>query len=165
MPTWLKASNSGTPEGMYLVGMCYLRGYGGLDADTDKAIDLLNKSASKEFGLAQNQLGICYDFEEGVEVVSEKAVEWYQKAVQQKELSAYFNLAESYENGTGVEEDLSEAIKLYKKAAEGGFVMAIQRLITVYAYGEGDIKLDQTELIKWYQTLGDVLGIGKARHD
>ena len=77
---------------------------------------------------AQNDLGVCYQFGQGVERDYYEAVKWYRKAAAQGHASAQNNLGACYEYGQGVEKDLKEAVKWYMMAAEQGNAKAKENL-------------------------------------
>ena len=77
---------------------------------------------------AQNNLGDCYYYGNGVEQDYAEAVKWYRKAADQGEASAQFNLGKSYYNGDGVKKDYVEAVKWYRKAADQGDEEAKEKL-------------------------------------
>lgn len=79
---------------------------------------------------AQLNLGVMYDFGQGVPEDDVEAVKWYRKAAEQGLAQAQFNLAVMYDDGEGVPEDDDEAVKWYRKAAEQGLAEAQLKLAT-----------------------------------
>ena len=85
----------------------------------------------------------------------------------------------------GIEKNLQEAVKWYQKAAEQGHVNAINRLKenfallynaqsgdaaaqyelgNCYSVGDGGVKQDDTEAVKWYRKAAEQ-GHADAQHD
>lgn len=69
---------------------------------------------------AQHELGIMYDYGQGVTKNEAEAMKWYRKAADQGLAVAQFYLGWMYEDGRGVQKDIDQAHKWYKKAAEQG---------------------------------------------
>lgn len=74
----------------------------------------------QEYAPAQNQLGECYAFGNGVEQDYQKALEWYMKAADQNDSEAQYNIGVCYFAGNGVEADWYKAVEWYKKSADNG---------------------------------------------
>ncbi len=68
-------------------------------------------------GDAQNNLGIMYDYGQGVPQDDAKAVEWYRKAAEQGNAGAQYNLGVMYGKGQGVPQDYAQAHMWYNLAA------------------------------------------------
>jgi len=152
---WKVAAEKGSVEAMWLLGRCFLDGYGGVEADTEKANSLITKSAEKGFGLAQNELGYNNEHGEGVAEDVKKALSWYRKAAEQGEPVGCQNLGRLYDSGIGVEESKKDAIQWYGKAAEKGYQASIRRLASLYESGFRDMKANPAEAVKWYRKLGE----------
>ena len=107
--------------------------------------------ASSELGFshAQNNLGNCYYYGNGVEQDYNKALKWFHKSAEQGYHWGQYNLGERYYNGDGVEQDYNEAIKWFKKSAENNNSWAQNALGNAYYNGLG-IKQDYYEAVKWY---------------
>jgi TPR repeat protein len=86
---------------------------------------------------AQNNLGYCYQYGQGVEMNYGEAVKWYKLSVEQGQASAENNLGFCYQCGIGVKKDLSEAVRLYKSSAEKGYAVAMYNLGLCYLNGMG----------------------------
>jgi serine/threonine protein kinase len=61
-----------------------------------KAIKWYRKAAEQGNASAQNNLGFCYEYGEGVEQDYEEAIKWYRKAAEQGNASAQYSLDELY---------------------------------------------------------------------
>ena len=86
--------------------------------NANHAIELYLKSAEQGYAVAQYNLGLCYEFGEGVEQDFVKSAEWYEKSAEQGHAVAQYHLAYYYEMGKGVKKDISKAYELYKKSAD-----------------------------------------------
>ena len=113
------------------------------------AFTLYSLTAEKDLAKAQNGLGECYYFGNGVEKDFDKAVKLYAKAAEQGNTTAQCNLGYCYYNGDGVEKDLAKAVEWYAKAAEEGNTTAQCNLGVCYAYGKG-IEKDLNKAAEWY---------------
>ncbi len=70
--------------------------------------------------VAQFNLGVKYDFGQGVEKDPVQAVRWYRLAAAQGHGGAQFNLAGMYFEGLGVPRDLVRATMWFTLSAEAG---------------------------------------------
>ncbi len=70
--------------------------------------------------IAQFNLGVKYDFGQGVEKDPAHAVRWYRLAAAQGHGGAQFNLAGMYFEGLGVQRDLVRATMWFTLSAEAG---------------------------------------------
>jgi uncharacterized protein len=72
---------------------------------TKEDIGRIRALAEQGDATAQLNLGVRYDFGEGVPEDDAEAVKWYRKAAEQGDAKAQFNLGFRYANGEGVPED------------------------------------------------------------
>ena len=86
---------------------------------------------------AQNNLGLMYDYGEGVAVDDVEAVRWFRLAAAQDYADAQKNLGLMYDYGEGVEENDAEAVRLYQLAAEQENAGAQNNLALQYRAGDG----------------------------
>ena len=119
-----------------------------------EAVKWWRKSAEQGHASAQNNLGECYYYGQGVAQDYAKAAKWYRKAAEQGRASAQYNLGWCYYNGRGVAQDYAEAVKWYRKAAEQGHAAAQYNLGWCYDKGKG-VAQNQSEAIKWYRKAAD----------
>ena len=118
---------------------------------------------------AQYNLGVMYDYGEGVPENNAEAIKWYRLAAEQGnanaqshlfeetkvlaekgEAFAQYNLGVMYENGKGVPENDADAVKWYRLAAEQGRARAQNNLGVMYENGEG-VHENDVEAIKWFR--------------
>ena len=74
------------------------------------------KPAEQGYATAQFNLGVMYDFGEGVPENDAEAVKWYRLAAEQGHARAQFNLGVMYANGEGVLRSGAAAADWYYKA-------------------------------------------------
>ena len=86
---------------------------------------------------AQFNLGIMYEYGDGVPENDAEAVKWYRKAADQGYADAQYNLGLMYNDGEGVPENDAEAVKWYRKAADQGYADAQSNLGVMYYGGDG----------------------------
>ena len=115
----------------------------------EKNVNALKILAVGGDAAAQNNLGVCYEYGQGVARNYAEAVEWYKKAAVQGHVYAQFNLGECYDNGQGVTRNYAEAAKWFRKAAEQGHATAQNNLGVCYENGRGVAK-NRLQAMKWY---------------
>ena len=99
--------------------------------------------------VAQSNLGIMYDFGQGVPQDYKEAMKWYRLAAEQGDATAQYNLGNLLNNGQGVPQDYAEAVKWYRLAAEQGRASAQSSLGVMYEYGKGVLQ-DNVMAHMWY---------------
>lgn len=131
------AEEEDNAEALYYLGLCFDDALG-VSEDDKLAVEYYTKAAERGLAKAQNTLGYCWNFGEGVDEVNyEKAVEWYRKAAEQGFPKAQTNLGRCYIYGEGVPIDHRKAFELFRKAAEKGYPTAIYNLALCYCKGDG----------------------------
>ena len=103
-----------------------------LAADFKKGLDAAKKgnfeTALKEWrplaeqgdSYAQYNLGLMYDYGEGVIEDDTQAIYLFRKAAEQGHAKAQYNLGVMYESGRGIAKDDTQAVYWFRKAAEQG---------------------------------------------
>lgn len=87
---------------------------------------------------AQLQLGLCYQYGDGVSINYPEAVKWYRKAAFDDNQLAMAYLGYCYYNGLGVPVNFDDAYSWWKIAAdEGGICFAYEGLGLCYLNGRG----------------------------
>jgi TPR repeat protein len=132
--------------------LCYCFGeyYRLIEKKTDLSLSFIQISANQGYAPAQNRLGICYDYGDGVKQDLSKAVEYYQRAANQGHAVAQFNLGWCWECGKGVTKDWSEAVRYYQLSADQGCSLAQNNLGSCYENGTG-VDLDFSKALSYYQ--------------
>lgn len=104
--------------------------------------------------MAQNRIGICYEYGYGVQMNMKAAAEWYQTAANNGSATALANLANLYNYGAGVKKDDKKAFELNKRAAELGDGLGQVQLAYCYFDGTGTNK-DANMAFYWMQKAVD----------
>jgi TPR repeat protein len=126
--------------------------------DPDKLtgrMDTLSKRALGGDTRAQLQMGLAYEFGNGVTKDADKAMHWYRIAADRGEPIAQTDLGYFYESGANGPKDPTEAAKWYTRAALSGFTRAKFNLGVLYLTGAGVLQSD-SEAAHW---------IGEAAED
>ena len=118
--------------------------------DYATATGWFREAAKLGYADAQNTLGYCYYFGDGVKQDYAAAVEWYRKAAEQGHVVAQTNLGLCYYYGDGVEQDYSTAAAWYRRAANLGYADAQSALGDCYYYGYG-VNQDYAAAVEWYR--------------
>ena len=90
-----------------------------LGQDADRITEI-RRQAEQGDAVAQYNLGLMYDFGDGVPENDAEAVNWYRLAAEQGHADAQYDLGFMYDVGLGVPEDYAEAVKWYRLAADTG---------------------------------------------
>ena len=137
-----KAADKGDANGLYNLGMCYLRGYG-CAVDEDLALKCFRAGAEAGHPEAINNLGGF--FRDGVVVQKnlETAARWFAR-------SAELGNALALARGEGVDKDEEKAVALLKKASERGNAEAMDAYGMSYLEGRG-VPKDEAEAVKWFR--------------
>ena len=115
----------------------------------DKAFIFYRMAASQGHMLAQNSLGMAYEWGQGVKVNLQQALNWYQKAARQGYAQAQNNLGTMYDIGRAVDEDQQQALHWFRKAAQQGDATAQRNLGIMYSRGDG-VKQSDKLAFEWY---------------
>ena len=103
-----------------------------LAADFKKGLDAAKKgnfeTALKEWrplaeqgdSYAQYNLGLMYDYGEGVIEDDTQAVYWFRKAAEQGHTKGQYSIGYMYASGRGIAKDDTQAVYWFRKAAEQG---------------------------------------------
>ena len=120
------------------------------DIDEEEAAKMFRKAAEQGYATAQNSLGNCYIYGNGVTKDIQKAIEWYRKAAAQGDANAKHNLPVAYHELGDQQfkaEKYAEAFSNLKLAAEdknNPVPQAMTLLAGCYEYGYGtSVDLDK----------------------
>ena len=97
---------------------------------------------------AQNKLGDCYCYGQGVKKNYQEAIKWYQKSAEYGNANAQLRLGCFYYYGIGVEKDYKKAVEWYKKLVEQGNIEVIKKVADYY-YN----KQEYQEAVIWLKKL------------
>jgi TPR repeat protein len=119
------------------------------DGDYVTALQEWKPLAEQGYAFAQYNLGILYEYGNGVPKDYAEAVKWYRLSAEQGYAISQYSLGLMYSNGYGVLKDKAEAVKWWRLSAEQGYVYAQGMLGIMYELGEGVLKDDITAHM-WY---------------
>lgn len=115
----------------------------------EKAFEYYLKSAKQGYTIAQNSLGLAYEWGQGVEANNQQALYWYSKAANHGYAQAQNNLGTMYDIGKVGNEDEKQALHWFSKAAQQGNATAQRNLGILYSRGDG-VKQNDKEAFEWY---------------
>ncbi|MDG4813594.1 Sel1-like repeat-containing protein kinase family protein [Hydrogenovibrio sp. 3SP14C1] len=117
--------------------------------DTERAFNLYESCAFREYTRAENNLGLMY--EKGLVIHQSylKAMNMYHHAFKKGNPFAAYNLARLFENGLGAEQNLLQAFKLYQFSAKRGHLAAQNKLGELYMAGKG-VNKDVVQARFWF---------------
>jgi len=123
----------------------------GVTVDQRAALEWYFKAVEQGYPDSQVGLALCYQQGRGVARDYKRAEELFGLAAAQGDTRAMYNLAVLYEDAVAGMVDKGKAVKLYKKAADLGHMAAQYNLAWSYERGEGGLKKDIEEAIKYYR--------------
>ncbi len=144
-----RAAGQGDPNGMYNLGMCYLRGYGCV-RDPDLAFNCFRTAAGAGHPEAINNIGGFYRDGIVVEKSPEAAVKWFSKSAEMGNAFGQLNYALALQRGEGVTKDETRAAELLVDAAKQGNAEAMNACGMCFLTGSGT-KKDDIEAVKWFR--------------
>lgn len=115
----------------------------------EKAFDYYQKAAKQGHMLAQNSLGMAYEWGQGTNIDMDKALFWYTKAARKGNAQAQNSLGAMYDLGKAVDPDEKKAIQWFRKAAQQGDATAQRNLGIMYSRGQG-VKQNDKLAFEWY---------------
>jgi TPR repeat protein len=122
------------------------------------AIRLFELAAQQGDASAIYNLGVMYEYGEGVEQSYERAVEYYKQAAHLGYDKAQFNLGLLYANGRGVAQSYGTAAELYEQAVQQGHPSAMYNLGVLYAKGQGV----ETDIFKAKELFTQAVALGSG---
>ena len=141
-------------EDNYNLALDYEHGRNGKKKDKAKAVYYYMKAAEEGNALAQLNLGVCYEYGDGIKQNLGKAVALYVSASERGNAKAQCNLGYCYFNGVGVGKDIKKAVLWYDKAAKAGNVRAMNNLGYCYENGQG-VACDPKRAFELYKAAAD----------
>jgi TPR repeat protein len=123
--------------------------------DLQKAVELLNKSASKNNYEALYALGTWHLYGIYYKRSPVQAVKFFLEAIQGDISSAYFDLAVCYEKGIGIKKNQNQAFYCYLNAALLGDKQSLYEVGRCYFYGIGVAKNKKIALV-WLNRADDI---------
>ena len=119
------------------------------DGDYATALNEWKPIAEQGYAFAQYNLGIMYEYGNGVAKDYAEAVKWYRLSAEQGYAIGQYSLGLMYSDGYGVLKDKAEAVKWWRLSAEQGYVYAQGMLGIMHELGEGVLK-DNIIAHMWY---------------
>ena len=151
------STTSLSPEISYQLGSTYFK-----SGHYEEAVIHYRFAAEQGLAAAQNDLGDCYFYGNGVKQDYNEAVKWYRIAAEQGDAQGQNNLGYVYEHGYGVDQDFKKALKWYTLAAEKGYAAA------QFSLGKCFLSVDELknyhEAAKWFK-LSAEQGYADAQND
>ena len=127
---FLKASR-GDATAQFMLGSIYIAGTPTVQANTELALEWLEKSAKQGNVSAMNTLGAIYGQGKFVKRDLSKAVYWRELAAEKGSATDKFMLANAYLFGYMLPVDNAKAGYWFTKSAEAGHIGAIEKMISV----------------------------------
>jgi hypothetical protein len=118
------------------------------------ALAQLRAAAQSGDANAQYNLGVMYEYGQGVPQDYAQAAYWYRKAAEQGDAVAQNCLGLLYEYGLGVPQDYAQALSWFRKAAAQGDAGAQFWLGFMYDSGQG-VPQDYAQAAYWYRKAAD----------
>ena len=128
----------------------YKKGYEAYNiGNYDTAMKEWKPLAEQGYASAQFNLGVMYQYGEGVLKDYVKAVKWYRLSAEQGDAAGQFSLGNMYSKGNGVIKDKAERVRLWRLSAEQNYADAQGMLGIMYEAGDGVLK-DNITAHMWY---------------
>lgn len=108
-----------------------------------------NQLADNGNAAAQYNLGLMYDYGQGVPRNDNLALSWYRKAAIQGHAQAQFRVGAMYDTGQGAARNYKAALSWYRKAAKQGNTDAQNNLGVMYSTGQG-VRTNLVQAHMWF---------------
>lgn len=135
------------------LGKIYFWGDFGVEQNTSKAIDILERSASRNVIQAYTDLGDIYLMgADDLEIDRKRGIDCYKKAISLGDTSARVSLGRKYFYGEdGIEQDIEKGLKLIEEAAELNDACAYNLLGKIYLAGDNNVEKNVARGIAYYE--------------
>ncbi len=144
-----RAAGEKDANGLYNLGMCYLRGYG-CDKNESQSFECFRAAAEQGHPEAINNLGGFYRDGIVVEKDMVRATKWFAKSASLGNIYGQFNYALALQRGEGVAKDAPRAAKMFLDAAQQGSAEAMNAYGMCLMIGDG-VEKDEAQAAIWYQ--------------
>ncbi|KAF9091310.1 hypothetical protein BGX23_005278 [Mortierella sp. AD031] len=145
----IATAHNGDSTAQVKLAIAYKHGTSGLSHNYQSAMGWFLKAACQGDPSAQVNVGLMYEYGQGVPQDYPQAMSWYLKAADQGYAEAQFNIGLMYYNGRGVSRDYSRVMEWYLQAADQGFADAQFNIGVLYSIGQG-VRLDHATAMDWY---------------
>ena len=146
---------------MYFAGICYLNGLGIIRKNLklaehcfSEAFKIFKLLADQGDSAGQNNVGICYQCGQGVEVNKKEAFKYYKLSAKQGNLDGQNNLGQCYQYGIGVNKSKWKPAKYYKLSAKQGHAGGQNNLGWCYEHDFG-VDMNSLKAFKYYKMSAD----------
>jgi TPR repeat protein len=116
---YMKAAEKRHPEGMSVVGTCYIYGVG-TAKNSAKGIEWLTKAANTGYSSASAELGDLYADGGFVKKNTQLAAKWHLRAAEEGHPQSQLYMGKAFMDGNGVTQDNAAAKEWLQKALAGG---------------------------------------------
>ncbi|NVM87346.1 TPR repeat protein [Variovorax sp. SG517] len=147
-----RAADAGYPPGLFQLGLCHETG-AGVERNPDLAMAYLTQAADDGYSMAALHLAIHHHSGEVWPRNPDRAVHYASLAFELGDPFAGHLLGSWHEAGDGIRQDNSTAMRWYLAAASKGSLLAANRLVLVYSFGQLGVVPDY-ELAHQYLELG-----------
>ncbi|MCR5819618.1 MAG: sel1 repeat family protein [Bacteroidaceae bacterium] len=141
-------------EQLYDLGYDYYNATGGRRRDYVQAVRFYTAAVRLGHVGAACNLGLCYEFGNGVPADIQEAVVLYRQAANGGNANGACNLGWLYESGSGVQKDFAEAVRYYQMAADKGLARGQCNLAYMYDSGMG-VAQNYSKALFWYHKAAD----------
>lgn len=148
-----KAAALNDANGLYNLGMCYMRGYV-VEPDPEKARECFLAAAKQDHPEAINNIGGFYRDGITLEPDPIKAARWFAKSADLGNPYGQLNYALALLRGEGVVRDEDRAVRMLQASAQGGNAEAMNILGECYHGGIG-VPRDVKTAIRLYRKAAD----------
>ncbi len=148
-----QAADEGDANGIYNLGMCYMRGYG-CKPDQNLAFQCFRTSAEKGHPEAINNMGGFYRDGIVVEKNLAMAAKFFERSANLGNDYGLLNYGLALQRGEGVEKDSAKAVEFFRKAAERGNAEAMNAYGMCFHVGDGVAK-DHAVAVRWFLASAD----------
>ena len=138
------------PDDDVALAIRYLNG-DGVERNTSRAHQLLNKAALKGSAQAAFLLGRLYEEGVGVPKDTEGALHWFETAADRQLPEAQYRMGIAYYRGEGRPLNTGRAVRWLKSAAGAGNVDAQYQLGIAYHLGRGTAR-NEVEAVRWLES-------------
>ena len=104
---------------------------------TDEQRKLFKEDCTNGNAVSCHNMGLMYNYGDGVDKDELKALEFYTKACDENYYESCSNAANLYEESQMVKQDMKKAFKLYSKACGGGDAKACHNVAVSYSKQKG----------------------------
>ena len=148
-----RSAEAGNGFDLYLIGIAYWDGIGGVEKDGRMAMAYMRRAVARGVGRAATSLGFFYCCADIVPKNHVEAVAWFHVGMELGSLGAVRNLGYQYREGLGVEQNIDEAIRYFTLAGEGGLGAGWWNLGLIYAVDDYGRKNDDLAMAFYERAL------------